>query len=69
MNHCRLLTGTIPNMPKTNEKADLHVQKAVGYLKSFPNMVVLLGMKLADFHFYTPRANMSCQVDVDPLPV
>jgi hypothetical protein len=36
-------------MPKTNAKADPHVQKAMGFLKSFPNMAISLAMKLADF--------------------
>jgi hypothetical protein len=49
VNHCKLLTGTIPNMPKTIEKADPRIQKAVGFLKSFPNLVDLLAMKLANF--------------------
>jgi hypothetical protein len=55
---CKLLTGTIPNMPKTNSKADLHIQKAMGFLKSFQNMVVLLAMKLANF---TPQ-EQACHV-------
>ncbi len=36
-------------MPKTNAKVDPHVQKAMGFLKSFSNMAVPLAIKLAEF--------------------
>jgi hypothetical protein len=67
INHREILTGTVPFMPKTNANTDPQIQKAVGYLKSFPNMAVLLMIKLADFQFYAPRASMLCHADVDPF--
>ena len=47
--YCAILLLEVANMPRTNAREDIRVQKAVGFLERFPNMTVPEAMKLADF--------------------
>ena len=48
-NHRELLTGKVPNMPRTNARADARVKKAVSFLQKCPAATVKEGMLIAGF--------------------
>ena len=44
-----MLILEVANMPRTNARVDIRVEKAIGFLERSPNLMVLEAMKLADF--------------------
>jgi hypothetical protein len=48
-NRRKPITGKVPNMPKTNARADAHVKKAISFLQKCPAATVKEGMLIAGF--------------------
>jgi hypothetical protein len=49
LKYCATLILEVANMPRTNAREDIWVEKAVGFLERCPNLKVPEAMKLANF--------------------